>query len=56
MLESGPEIKFKRPFEDKKDPNENKKVLNKELDHPGAKKPLEDQMNLENNGKVLKLE
>ena len=56
LLGNGPGVRFKKPFEDKKDPNENRKVLNKELDHPGAKKPLEDQMNLENNGKVLKLE
>ena len=56
MLESGPDIRFKKPFEDKKDPNENEEVLNKELAHPGSKKPLEEQMNLEDNGKVLKLE
>ena len=56
LLESGPDTRFKKPFEDKKDPNENGEVLSKELTHLGSKKPLEGQMNLNENGKVLKLE
>ena len=48
--------RFKKPLEDKKDLNENGKVLSGELTRPGFKKPLEDKKNLNENGKVLKLE
>ena len=45
----------KKHLEDKKDLNENGKVLIGELTQFGFKKPLEDEKNLNENGKVLEL-